>query len=384
MDDRILVQGAGIAGLTMAIRLRQLGHAPVVVEQRDGWAPAASGIFVNSNGLAMLERLGVLDAMLAEGQTTKDDAMEVHGPEGERLATVVYPRVGGGHIPSMIGIRRTRLQDILAARAMELETDIRFGTSMAGFQQSPERPDAVAVTLTDGSHDEYDLVVGADGIMSDVRRTLFPARAPRHSGFGVWRVVCPRPPGLDHKLMFVGAGPRIGVMPISEDEVYAFGTTRESPEARYHPAAFAEIMTARFSGYRHILPDLLASGLAWHFTQVEEVEPVTPWSSGSVVIIGDAAHATTPFMAQGAAMAMEDGVVLAEMVACRGQPMIALLAEFERRRTPRVSFVQERSLAVARDWDDAESRTHGGAPASVEAEMQAAVDELYEVLATPP
>lgn len=384
MDDRVLVQGAGIAGLTMAIRLRQLGQEPVVVEQRDGWAPVASGIFVNSNGLAMLERLGVLDAVLAEGQTTTDDAMEVYGAEGDRLAIVVYPRVGGGHIPSMIGIRRTRLQDILAARAMELETDIRFGTSMVGFEPSPERPDVVAVTMTDGSRCEYDLVVGADGITSNVRRALFPARAPRHSGFGVWRVVCPRPPGFDHKLMFVGAGPRIGVMPISEDQVYAFGTTRESPGARYDPAEFAEIMTARFSGYRHILPDLLASGLAWHFTQVEEVEPVSPWSSGAVVIIGDAAHATTPFMAQGAAMAMEDGVVLAEMVASRGQPMTALLAEFEWRRTPRVSFVQERSLAVARDWDDAETRTRGAAPASIEAAMQAAVDDLYGVLSAPP
>lgn len=100
------------------------------------------------------------------------------------------------------------------------------------------------------------------------------------------------------------------------------------------------------------------------------------------MIIGDAAHATTPFMAQGAAMAMEDGVVLAEMVASRTEPIPTLLASFERRRLPRVSIVQQRSLAVARDWDEARQRELS--KGIVQAAMQASVDDLYRFLSPHP
>lgn len=383
-EPRVLIAGAGIAGLTLASALRLIGAEVVVAERRERFDPVASGIFITGNGLAMLERIGALDAAMARGFPSRDDLMEVYDDAGTHITTVTYPRVGGPHIPATVGMRRSHLQDVLETRARELDVEMRLGTTVTELHDVPGR--GTQVIFPDGCVDVFDLVVGADGIRSQVRGHLFVAREPRPSGFGVWRVVCPRPPDLDIKIMMISDGPRLGIMPISDDELYLFGVSREPADARYAPTTWRDGMLRRFGRFQRFAPELFAQGGAWHFTQVEEVDAEHPWSRGTTVLIGDAAHATTPFLAQGASMAMEDAVVLAEMVAATEPPAFPrMLEDFRARRLPRVAFVQHRSAAMGNEWEGwGEAEGLGSATADdLPATMQRAVDDVSEVLATP-
>lgn len=176
-------------------------------------------------------------------------------------------------------------------------------------------------------------------------------------------------------------------MPVSTDELYLFGITREGVSFRLDPADWPGAMRDRFAAFLGPAPRLVRGGTGFHYASVEEIAAESLWSAGSVVLIGDAAHAMTPFMGQGASMALEDAVVLADSLAeglsvrpASPDDVATLLSRFQERRRPRVSFVQERPLAAGRAWgSDADQFS----VERLRSTMQQRVDELYGVLANP-
>lgn len=343
---QVLIVGGGIAGCAAAIALAQRGIAVTLIEKQQQWRFQSSGIFLYGNGLAALRRLGVLPAIVEAGFAIADGRNAYLDQHGAPIVDTFYPSPADG-IPPILGIRRAALHRILAARLSALGVVIRLGTTAARIDAGAAS-DYATVQLSDGCAASFDLVIGADGIRSEVRTLVAGPLAPRHTGFGVWRSVHARPPGLDAKIMMMGMGKRLGIMPISHDSVYLFGTVCEPAGAWYEPAEWPALMRARFAGFggpaRQFL-DALSPASEVLYTAVEEVSAPLPWHAGRLLMIGDAAHASTPFMGQGGAMAIEDAVVLADMLA-GGQPVEDTLRAFGELRFPMCRFVQDASRKV--------------------------------------
>lgn len=381
--DEVVVLGAGIAGCAAAIALADRGARVRVVEKQDVWRFASSGIFVYSNGLEALRRLGVLPEILAAGFAIEDGRNVYLDQGGAPIVDTFYPR-GGPGVPPVVGIKRAELHRILVGRLTELGVEVQLATTATDVRA--ERGSRARVALSDGTVHDVDLVIGADGIRSTTRRSVVGETEPRSTGFGVWRSVHHRPPDLDVKIMMMGVGKRLGIMPISEDRLYLFGTVPEPPDAWYPAEEWPQLMRARFADFGHPARrflDELAGDSEVLYTAVEEVARPLPWHSGRVLLIGDAVHASTPFMGQGGAMALEDSVVLAQMLDLPGG-IESTLEAFGARRHPRCMFVQDASRAVGRAGAVEDARSCAERNLRMKDVAQQQVDDFYAALASMP
>lgn len=344
--EQALVVGGGIAGCAAAIALAQAGARVTLLEQQREWKFQSSGIFIYHNALEALDRLGVLPQIMASGFAIADGRNVYLDERGAPITETRYPS-RRPEIAPIVGIRRAELHRILAGRLGALGVDIRLGTTAVRIEQDAE--EHVTVARSDGTTGQHDLVVGAEGIRSPIRRLLAGPLEPAYTGFGVWRSVHPRPKDLTAKIMMMGRGKRLGIMPISQDQLYLFGTVPEPAGQWYERADWPALMQARFAEFegpaRPFLRALSEPGAEVLYTAVEEVAAPLPWHRGRVVMIGDAAHASTPFMGQGGAMALEDAVLLVHALA-RGPDVETALRAFGQARQPLCQFVQEASRRV--------------------------------------
>jgi 2-polyprenyl-6-methoxyphenol hydroxylase-like FAD-dependent oxidoreductase len=205
----------------------------------------------------------------------------------------------------------------------------------------------VHVTFSDGSAGEYDLVVGADGINSTVRRLAVDDEPPAYGGQMVWRAIAPiRPRGLTKLQFLLGDGCFFGLCPVGDGGTYGFANTSE-PRFHDEPEGRLERVRARFASFGSIVHEYLGaldSDDSLHCSAIEWLEREA-WSNGRVVLIGDAAHAGSPMMGQGGCLAMEDAYVLAEELS-NAPSVESALASYIARRAPRVKWVREHSRAV--------------------------------------
>jgi 2-polyprenyl-6-methoxyphenol hydroxylase-like FAD-dependent oxidoreductase len=206
------------------------------------------------------------------------------------------------------------------------------------------------VQFSDGSSGAYDLVLGVDGVHSDTRAMLFPeAPKPEFTGQAVWRYNLPRLAGLD--ALHAYNGPTgVGLVPISDRLMYMFVTTPEPGNPRYPRAGLAAAMRGKVANCAPAIRELAAQitddeGVVYR--PLEWLLLSGPWHRGRVALLGDAAHATTPHLGQGAGMAIEDGLVLAEELA-RHAAIDAALEAWFRRRIERCTYIVQASLAICR------------------------------------
>ena len=372
----VLVVGAGVAGQTLAAALGQRGIRCEVVELKPAFEIIGAGMYVQSNALKALGDIGVVPAIVAAGYPITDDRTAIADAQGKELALIRYPRLAGPDVPAIVPIRRRVLHDILAAAVAARGVRLRMGTTI---ETLAERGEKVAVTFSDGTAGEFDLVVGADGVRSKVRRLVIPGTEPEYTGFANWRVVLPRPAQVTRLVWFMGRGTTFGIVPIAQDALYIAGVSKEPGNPRHERAALVELCRARFAEYGGLARELLAQV---HdpdqvvYTAIEEVHLPRPWYKGRVIVLGDAAHAGTPFWAQGGSMAIEDAVLLAQLLE-RGTAVSAVLAEWQERRYERCLFTQRGSLETG-------LRSHNEAPGAeaarleyVRTRMQADVDVRY-------
>jgi 2-polyprenyl-6-methoxyphenol hydroxylase-like FAD-dependent oxidoreductase len=341
--QRILIIGGGFSGMSAAIELRKQGHAVDLVELDAGWRNYGAGISLGGATLRAFRQLGVLDAFLAQGHAA--DGVRLCLPHGPQVAEIPTPRLAGAEVPGGGAILRPVLARILAEATRASGADIRLGCSFTRFAQDAE---GVDVEFTDGQRRRYDLVIGADGLYSKVREALLPqAPRPVYSGQAVWRAVLPRLPEIDTATMWMGPQIKPGVNPVSSSEMYLFVTEPRPSNDHVDPASFVERLRGLLQGFGAPALQAIRAQLGEHsqivFRPLEGLLVPRPWSQGRIVLIGDTVHATTPHLASGACIGIEDALVLAEELGRGADDVPAALAAFEARRWERCRMVVENS-----------------------------------------
>lgn len=349
--ERVLVVGAGIAGLAASIALGQCEIDVEVIEIKDEVSSDGTGIQQPANAIRAFAALGLLDAILEQGFHWNH--MQFFHQSGELLRRLDH----GSPLPpypSGNGILRPRLHRILVDAATDAGAVVRPGTTFAKLEPGPN---GVEVELSDGSQATYDLVVGADGINSTVRRQIFGEQlGPKFTGEMVWRCNIPRLPEIDCVSIYATLGARAGLIPIAQDLMYIFliespreGEMRIADE-RLH-AVFREHLEGWGGPIAEVRDRFLTDTTHTIYYRPLESLMLTPdWYRDRVVIIGDAAHAMTPHLGQGAAQAIEDGVVLARLLAGSTGTLDEAMAAFMQRRLERCKFVLDASLQIGR-WE---------------------------------
>ena len=367
---RVLVVGAGIAGLAAAIALGQSGIDVEVVEIKNEVSSDGTGIQQPANAMRAFAALGLLDAILEQGFHWNH--MQFFRQSGELLRRLEHvsplPEYPAGN-----GILRPRLHGILAEAASRAGARIRTGTTIRRLTSHEERVD---VELTDGSSESYDLVVGADGINSWVRKAVFgDTVAPKFTGEMVWRCNVPRLAEIDCVSIYATTGARAGLIPIADDQMYIF--LIESPRAnemRIPDERLHEVFRDHLAGWGGPIAEvrerfLTDPAYAIYYRPLESLMLTPDWYRDRVVIIGDAAHAMTPHLGQGAAQAIEDAVVLARLLAISSGTVEETMSAFMERRHDRCKSVLDASLQIGKwEIDRAEDGDFVGVQAHV-AEM---------------
>ena len=339
---KILVLGAGIGGLGAAIALRQRGFDVDLVEVKPELSVYGVGINQPANSLRALRSLGVLDELLAVGCPFSQH--DFYDADGELIVHV--PSTLGGDVPANVALSRLNLHRILIGAAERHDVKIRYGTTMEQFSDNRR---GVDVSFTDGRRESYNLVAAFDGIKSATRSAVFgPEHDAVYSGFGVFRVTLPRPEYVNGIRVYQALGVKAGYIPLSATTMYMFVVTPDPPGVSHRREDFADILRSRMAPFGALpgeVRDALTPADDIVFSPISDVLLPLPWFSGRIGILGDAAHACAPHLTQGAGMALEDGLVLAETLAGGGLLEDRLRA-FEERRFPRARLVQDVSRGI--------------------------------------
>ena len=357
--QKVAVVGAGISGLAAAIRLAQEGVAVDVLEARETLNVLGSGISLQVNALRAFEELGAWDDIRAEGFAFDGMALRAPGPD----AAVIVRRggeVGSDALPSAMGMPRPALARILLEHALAAGATVRFGARVTGLDQVD---DAVVVRGTGGDLGTYDLVIGADGLHSAVRKLIGIETVPEPLGMGIWRAFVSRPDEVATTELYYGGPAYIaGYTPTGENSMYAYLVfdAEEHFDLSSDEGARLMIEGSRAYGgpWNSIRADLAVGGAEVNYTWFTRHIVDAPWNRGRVVLIGDAAHSCPPTIAQGAAQALEDALVLADMLTRREAVDQDLWDEFHHRRVDRATAVVDASVQLAEWQRDGQDHSH--------------------------
>jgi 2-polyprenyl-6-methoxyphenol hydroxylase-like FAD-dependent oxidoreductase len=334
---RVLVVGGGIGGLTAATAFAQRGIEVVLIERRPGFDVPGVGLGQPANALRIYNALGVLPEILASGFSY--DRMYIFDRDRELIVEHKF-LLGDKTVPAFCALSRLRLHEILLAAAEHAGVDVRTGLTVNEINEDNDR---VTATFSDGRIDSFDLLAGFDGIRSTTRLHLVGAVfAPRPSGYGGWRVQVARPEYVRCMEFLQGVGSKTGAMPLANNLMYIFHICPESPGAVFTRADYPDLFRERLSQYRSYVADIAASLDANSDIVYGPIEPMLlpwPWFRGRIVLGGDAAHTVPPHLTQGAAMAAEDGYVLAREMLEDDIPVQARLMKYSQLRYARNAFV---------------------------------------------
>lgn len=343
--ERVVVVGGGIGGLSATIALRNVGVEVDVVERNPAWDVYGVGIIQPPNALRALHAIGLAERCLQAGHPIMGGRNCL--ADGTLLGEDDYPPVVPGW-PPMNGITRPALHEILTSTVLGSGAHVRVGETVT---EIVSRDDRVDVRFTDGTRGSYDLLLGVDGLYSDVRAMLFGDEVrPRYTGQACFRYNLPRIEGLDRIEVYVGGiHGTAGFVPLSDELMYMLFILKwPQDERRQDPTRLDAVMRERlepFGGrvaeYRALItdPDQVV------YRPVDNIIVPPPWHRGRALLMGDAAHGTSPHAGQGAAQAIEDGVVLAEEIAA-GKSAEEVLDAFMARRYERCKQVVELSAAI--------------------------------------
>lgn len=342
---KVLVVGGGIAGLTLAVALRRRGLAVDVVEIQPRWKVLGVGISLTGPTLRALQAIDLIDQCVAV--SFGFERIIFADAAGREFGALNLPKLCGPDYPATVAIARSALHDVLIRAAERLGASVRLGTSVVGLDQAA---DAVDTTFSDESRRTYDAVIGCDGFHSTVRKLAFgDLPQANFTGLAVWRATMPRLTDVECMQMFYGPRTKAGVNPHSGAEMFLFLVQPIGSGERLAPDRMHVLLSEQLRDFSGRVMEHARA----HITDPAKVDyrPMTafllpaPWHRGCVAVIGDAAHTTTPHLATGAGIAIEDAVVLAEMLAGHG-PVPETFERFAERRFARCRLVVDTAVQL--------------------------------------
>jgi 2-polyprenyl-6-methoxyphenol hydroxylase-like FAD-dependent oxidoreductase len=342
---KVLIIGAGIGGMSAAIELRKLGATVDMIDIDPTWRVYGVGITITGPTLRAFKALGIYPEIAEHGYV--GHGIRVCSVNGEFIRDLETPIDPAAGVAGCGGITRPILHKLLSARILASGATVRLGVSVDQLIQDGE---GVDVAFSDGTTGRYDVVVGSDGISSRTRDQIFPnAPKPEYTGQSVWRVFTPRPADIDRRHFFLGGPAKVGFTPVSNDQMYLFALERT--EKKFHTPdqllpGLIELLKA-YGGPVRTIRESLKKDDEIVFRPLEAFFLPAPWHVDRVMLIGDAAHPTTPQLASGAGIAVEDALVLAEELAGAASVAEAFDA-FVARREERCRLVVESSIEIGR------------------------------------
>ena len=344
---KVLIVGGGLGGLSLGIALRRVGIDAEIVEIHQQFNVYGVGIIQQANALRALDAIGVADEAMRRGSPY--GKVKMCAPTGFAFAEIGTPPMG--NYPTHNGISRKILHDILLEAAIAQGVTFRMGLSVSEIENEGTR---VGVKFTDGTEGSYQLVVAADGVYSKVRDLVFGEYTPQYINSSVWRYAFKRPAELETGYMYFGKKTKLGLIPMTADTMYMFVVSSEGED---NPIIPEDERVARLKAYVRAFPAPMVQGVLEQITDPKGIiySPLKTffmegdWYKNRVVMIGDAAHATIPQMGSGAALAIEDAVVLAEELA-KDQSVEDVLAAYQERRYQRCKTIVDVSNTLA-DWE---------------------------------
>lgn len=343
---KALIVGAGPAGLSAGISLNKAGFKVDILEKTPDREVLGSELHIPSAALRTLDSLGAAESVVAAGVPIEQ--VQFLSREGDLIAGIPLTKVTRDDLPTSVGMTRSALHAAIYDSAAGLGIDIAHDVSVDSIVDDGG---GVQVTRTDGAIGHYDFVIGADGVASRVRQLRFPkVEPPPYSGQCVWRASVPRKtdPGL---FGAVGQnGVFVGMITVSDEESYIFSLTSHETPPRPDPTNYVALVHETLSGLGGPLGDaraLIDGSRTIHFSPMWAGMMPLPWSDGRALLIGDAAHATTPHLGYGAGLAIEDGAVLGPVM--RDAPDVATgFLTFGKLRYERCAMVVETALRICK------------------------------------
>jgi 2-polyprenyl-6-methoxyphenol hydroxylase-like FAD-dependent oxidoreductase len=348
--SRVLISGGGIGGLATAIALRQRGHEVTVLERAARLTAIGAGIGVQSNALRALRSLGVAGDVLAAGVPI--ERYEYVNSRGRLLASWSQGEIGRKLGEPTVVLHRAQLQDALLHPLPD--GVVRLGAAVTEYAEDAE---GVTVTLGDRGTVQGDVLVGADGLHSVVRAQLLGAVPARYAGWIAWRGIAELtlasfPIGLARQTL--ARGRSFGTWHLDGGRVYWVATLRRPQAAEDYPATRKKRVRAAFAGMHEPVRTVIEATPpeAILSNEIYDRPPVTGWSGRRVVLLGDAAHPTTPVTGQGGGQAVIDAVVLAEELARAGDlsdttAIGSAFAAYEARRAPATAAITNEAWFIS-------------------------------------
>lgn len=345
---KAIIIGAGIGGLGTAIALRKIGMDVKVFESKQEVRFAGAGLGIGANAVRALQQLDVGDQILRAGKAL--DELRILTPAGKILQRTETAAISHKYGPDNVTIERGVLLELLMS-ALGPEQVVHTGRTCRRFEQNDS---GVKVWFEDGSTEEGDLLVAADGVHSNIREALLPNAKPRYAGYTCWRAVVQAEPDLLHynPNVFIetwGRRGRFGLVPLSNNRIYWFACLNaKAPDSPIRTYSTRDLMKI-FEGYHEPIPQILAQTSDHHMLQhdIYDLSPISRFAFGRVVLLGDAAHAMTPNMGQGAGQSVEDAVILASHL--KQSPVIEeALVRYERERIGRTGQITRMSDRIGK------------------------------------
>ncbi len=341
---RVAIVGGGIGGLCAAASLGRAGFEINVYEQAEELREVGAGITVWANAVGVLRKLGLAEELIRRGSKIRHAVIRTAA--GRKLSESRPEDLERLTGEPTVAIHRAELHELLLSSLPK--GTVRLGAKCSQIEQEA---DAVTVRFSDGTTATADLLVGADGINSAVRRQLFPDAKLRYAGYVSWRgiVTAAREIAEGETSESLGCGSRFGIVPIGQGRVYWYATANTPAGLAQTPEERKKFLLRRFAGWHRPVAQLIEAtpDEAVLLNDIYDIKPMRSWHSGSVVLLGDAAHPTTPNMGQGACMAMESALMLARCLAS-ATDLETALSLYERERMPRTAWVTKQSRVAGR------------------------------------
>lgn len=350
MPYQFAIIGGGIAGLATAIALRRIGLEVRVYEASPEIKALGAGLVLAANAIQAFQRIGIADVILAEGKELP--SFSILDSKGRTIVYNDSARLSRQYGVDNFTIHRGDLHKVLLA---QLPADIiHTGKRAISFTTEKEK---LLVQFEDGTQAGADFLLVADGIHSSIRRQLIPGSQTRYAGYTCWRGLVDNTQ-LQWKQTSETWGPRgrFGIVPLAGNRIYWFACLNAPPQSPLMKSYGIGELLEQFKGYHYPIPEILAQtkreNLLWN--DIIDLAPVSRYAFGPVVLLGDAGHATTPNMGQGACQAIEDAVVLMQCLQDQPRDPAAAFVAFEQRRLKRTHFIVNNSWSLGRlaQWEN--------------------------------